>query len=707
MALRVVGGRYELVAFVGRGGMGEVWEGRDRVIERRVAVKVLPHDRRDAWGAELFLREARTAGGLNHAGVVTVFDLGQDPDDGALYLVMEFLAGRDLETVLREDGAPQVPTAVDWAAQTAAALQNAHMAGVVHRDLKPANLMLTPDDQIKILDFGIARYMASTHKSSKVIGTLAYMPPERFGDHSGDARSDLYSLGCVLHELLTGSTPFQATEPVAMMAAHLNTPPEPPGRARPGVPAALDDLVMTLLAKDPDDRPASAAEVRDRLRELSAATPAPGAGPRLSGADTRTVTAPLTGAGPGAARAPVRVPGPAAGTSTPVGRISRRTALRLGIGTAASVGIAATAFTLYDHNTSDDHNTSADHDNPVDHTTTDPRLRWRYATDNAVMSSPTVAGGVVYVGSDDKNVYALDAATGKRKWHHPTGGKIEGAPTVADGVVYVGSSDGSVYALDAASGKRKWHHPTGEKLESAPTVADGVVYIGGSRDVTALDAATGKRKWAVSCDSSLELPAVADGVVYVAGYNSVTALVAATGDEKWARRASDWGYDRNVPWDDTPEDWGFTAPTVADGVVYVGSRKRVYALDTATGNKKWAYTTGDGIDGAPTVADNVVYLGCSNKRVYALDAATGNKKWGFDTGGRVDGAPMVADKVVYIGSFDHKVYALDAATGNKKWAYATGEGVQSSPTVVDGVVYVGSQDHNVYALKTTIENSPA
>ncbi|MGW1551141.1 serine/threonine-protein kinase [Streptomyces sp. NPDC002346] len=278
------------------------------MIERRVAVKLLPHDRRDASGAKLFFREARTAGRLNHAGVVTVFDLGQNPDDGTLYLVMEFLTGRDLDTVLREDGAAQVATAVDWAAQTAEALKAAHAAGIVHRDLKPANLMLAPDGRIKILDFGIARYIASTHKSSKVIGTLAYMPPERFGDLPAESRSDLYSLGCVLHELLTGSTPFQAAEPVAMMAAHLNTTTEPPGRARPGVPAALDDLVMALLAKDPGDRPSSAAEVRDRLRELSAAPPASGAGSDLSGADTKTVTTPLTGAGPGAAQTPVPVP---------------------------------------------------------------------------------------------------------------------------------------------------------------------------------------------------------------------------------------------------------------------------------------------------------------------------------------------------------------------------------------------------------------
>ncbi|MFG2873738.1 WD40 repeat domain-containing serine/threonine protein kinase [Streptomyces sp. NPDC048337] len=266
MAVRVLAGRYELVRFVGRGGMGEVWEGRDRVIERRVAVKLLPHATGDASGADLFLREARTAGALNDPGVVTVFDLGQDEADGSLFLVMELLEGRDLATVLREQGLPQIEAAVGWGVQAAAALARAHEAGVVHRDLKPSNLMLTTGGQVKILDFGIARFMESTTRSSAVMGTLAYMAPERFDGQSGDARSDLYSFGCVLSELLTGHPPFDATGPVGFMNAHVGRAPMPPSQTRPGVPAELDDLVAALLAKRPDDRPAAAAEVHDRLR---------------------------------------------------------------------------------------------------------------------------------------------------------------------------------------------------------------------------------------------------------------------------------------------------------------------------------------------------------------------------------------------------------------------------------------------------------
>ncbi|MGW1998086.1 protein kinase domain-containing protein [Embleya sp. NPDC001921] len=268
--MRVLAGRYELVRFVGRGGMGEVWEGRDRVIERRVAVKLLPHHKDDARSTGLFFREARTAGALHHPGVVTVFDLGQDDADGSLFLVMEFIEGRDLASLLAGSGAPPVPTAVDWTAQAAGALARAHAKGVVHRDLKPSNLMVTDDGVVKILDFGIARFTESTNGSSKVMGTLAYMPPERFDEQPGDARSDLYSLGCVLHELLTGKVPFAVSGPIAMMNAHLRRAPARPGHDRPGVPAELDDLVVELLAKDPRDRPATADDVQQRLRALTA-----------------------------------------------------------------------------------------------------------------------------------------------------------------------------------------------------------------------------------------------------------------------------------------------------------------------------------------------------------------------------------------------------------------------------------------------------
>ncbi|MCX5211129.1 tetratricopeptide repeat-containing serine/threonine protein kinase [Kitasatospora sp. NBC_00240] len=269
---RVIGGRYELGALLGRGGMGEVWAATDLLIGRPVAVKTLPqyHSEAAPQEVESFFREARTVGSLSHRGIVTVHDVGQDTG-GTLYLVMELIPGRDLGRVLK-DGLPEIATAVGWTAQVADALAAAHASNVLHRDLKPANLMLVPGGAVKILDFGIARYTAATGaQASRVIGTVAYMPPERLRGKVGDARGDLYSLGCLLHELLTGTPPFGAGEVAALLFAHLDRTPEPPGATRPGVPAALDGLVLDLLAKDPARRPPSAMEVAGRLTGIAAA----------------------------------------------------------------------------------------------------------------------------------------------------------------------------------------------------------------------------------------------------------------------------------------------------------------------------------------------------------------------------------------------------------------------------------------------------
>ncbi|WP_331766856.1 PQQ-binding-like beta-propeller repeat protein [Embleya sp. NBC_00896] len=711
VVVRVLDGRYELVRFVGRGGMGEVWEGRDRRIGRRVAVKLLPHGRGDTSGTALFLREAQTAGALDHPGVVTVFDVGQDAADDSLFMVMEFVQGRDLSALLREDGVPPVTDAVDWTAQAAAALGRAHTAGIVHRDLKPANLMLTAEGRVKVLDFGIARFMESTNHSSKVMGTLAYMPPERFDEHPGDARSDLYSLGCVLHELLTGKVPFEATGPVGMMNAHLLKTPARPGEHRPGIPPALDRLVLELLAKDPDERPATAEQVRERLHAVTAPAPAsagPGDGRPRENAGAAAATEPNLAAPPrtrdGAAvgttpdRDPVHAAptvGPnragvsddeertgAGGATTPAVAPGRRRFLWLAAGAAVTAGGITAAVALNDRGSP-----GASGDVPTDRATSGPSLTWRFATGDDVTSSPTVVDGVVYVGSFDKNVYALDAATGAKKWSYPTGGGVNSAPAVVGGVVYIGSGDKNVYALDAATGAKKWSYPTGDEVTSSPVVVNGVVYIGGvDRNVYALDAATGTKKWSYTTGRVYSSPAVVDGVVYVGSNESrVYALDAVNGVEKWSYRGGR----------------GFnTSPEVVGGVVYIGSEdSSVYALDAVTGGQKWSYTTGREVSSSPAVVGGVVYIGSEDYSVYALDAATGAKKWSYPTGDKVLlSSPAVVGGVVYVGSDDKNVYALDAATGAKKWSYPTGDKVQSSPAVVDGVVYVGSDDKNVYAL---------
>ncbi|OLZ63211.1 hypothetical protein AVW11_21205 [Streptomyces amritsarensis] len=277
--------RYALEELLGRGGFGEVWQAEDGRVGRRVAVKIgypqTPEETRR------FEREASLAGNLAHPNIATVHDFGRVERAGreAVFLVMELLRGRSLAEVLAE-GVPPLADALEWAGRIADALGAAHCAGIVHRDVKPANVMVTDSGVVKVLDFGIAKAGGGSGGGTDLtgtgmlIGSFPYMAPERWtGGADGspvDGRADLYALGCVLMELLTGARPFAAVELHGLLAQHLTAEPPAPSSLRAGIPAALDCLVRDLLAKDPRDRPADAAEVSRRLADAARAVAAEG-----------------------------------------------------------------------------------------------------------------------------------------------------------------------------------------------------------------------------------------------------------------------------------------------------------------------------------------------------------------------------------------------------------------------------------------------
>ena len=258
----VLGGRYVLGEVLGTGGMATVWRATDEVLGREVAVKVLsPQYAADAGFMARFEREARHAAQLNHPRLVTVFDCGID--DGNPFIVMELLAGRTLRQVLDDAGALAPRQAVGIAAAVCEALEVAHAAGLVHRDIKPANIVVA-DGEVKVLDFGIARADGSADGTATLgaLGTVAYMSPEQASGGPAGPESDLYSLGCVLFEMLTGEPPFTADSAVGLAYRHVHDDPGPPSARQPGVPAQLDGITARLLAKDPAARPASAAAAR-------------------------------------------------------------------------------------------------------------------------------------------------------------------------------------------------------------------------------------------------------------------------------------------------------------------------------------------------------------------------------------------------------------------------------------------------------------
>ncbi|WP_217999137.1 serine/threonine-protein kinase [Nocardiopsis trehalosi] len=274
-------GRYRLVRELGEGGMGQVWEAQDETLGRPVAVKLISRLAGDGSHSDesraRFLREARITAQLQHPNIVTIHDLGETgtKDRRVPFLVMERVRGEGLDKVLSR-GAVALLDAARWGTQICEALDDAHKAGVIHRDIKPSNILITPSGMVKVLDFGVARaadpYAAADRltQTGFIVGTLPYMAPEQARGFP-EPRSDLYALGCLLFELITGRPPFQASDAMGYLSAHLTQQPPLPSSVRKGIPSVWDDLVLILLRKEPAQRYPNAADLAQALRQLDRA----------------------------------------------------------------------------------------------------------------------------------------------------------------------------------------------------------------------------------------------------------------------------------------------------------------------------------------------------------------------------------------------------------------------------------------------------
>ena len=282
----IIGGRYELGELLGRGGMADVRKAYDSRLGRTVAVKRLRTDLAgDATFQARFRREAQSAAQLNHPSIVAVYDTGEELDRDAgsnLYIVMELVAGRSLRDVIREGRKILPERAMEITGEVCAALDYSHRAGIVHRDIKPGNVMLTPAGDVKVMDFGIARAVADATsamtQTAAVVGTAQYLSPEQARGETVDLRSDVYSTGCLLYELLTGRPPFQGENPVSVAYQHVRQPPVPPSQLEPDLSPEIDTIVLKALAKPQAERYQSAAAMKadiDRWLEGSPVLAAP------------------------------------------------------------------------------------------------------------------------------------------------------------------------------------------------------------------------------------------------------------------------------------------------------------------------------------------------------------------------------------------------------------------------------------------------
>jgi serine/threonine-protein kinase len=306
--------RYELDGVVGRGGMAEVYRARDLRLDRVVAIKTLRADlARDHTFQARFRREAQSAASLNHPSIIAVFDTGEDRSEGTPvpYIVMEFVDGKTLREILRADRRLLPERAMELTDGILRALDYSHRGGIVHRDIKPANVMITRNGDVKVMDFGIARAMAGSEatmtQTAQVIGTAQYLSPEQARGERVDARSDIYSTGCVLYELLTGQPPFTGDSPVAIAYQHVREDPIPPSQIDPQIPQWADAIVLKAMAKDPTQRYQSAAEMRADIQRAMQGMPIEASqtmamtGNNGYGA-TRTMAAPQGAPGPATQR---------------------------------------------------------------------------------------------------------------------------------------------------------------------------------------------------------------------------------------------------------------------------------------------------------------------------------------------------------------------------------------------------------------------
>ncbi|MCW3998615.1 MAG: PQQ-binding-like beta-propeller repeat protein [Candidatus Bathyarchaeota archaeon] len=313
--------------------------------------------------------------------------------------------------------------------------------------------------------------------------------------------------------------------------------------------------------------------------------------------------------------------------------------------------------------------------------------KWIYTTGGVISSSPSIYGGVVYVGSNDGYLYAFNESDGNILWTYKVSGIIQSSSAVANGVVYIGSSESILYALNASTGTSIWNFTAGNVIYSSPAVANGIVYVGCyDKNLYAINASTGALVWSYTTGGPIDLssPAIVNGVVFIGSTDSkLYAINASTGAKLWS---SDLG------------GAIYSTPAVANGLVFVGTEgSKIYALNATTGDECWQLSTGGAVYCSAAVDNGVVYIGSYDKKMYALNASTGAEIWSFTVDGYILAKPSIASGVIYFGSFDGQLYALNATDGEAIWSYQT-DAIYVSPAVTDGSLYVGSSNNNIIAF---------
>lgn len=556
--------RYEVEQVIGYGGMSTVYRARDlRFTEavRVVAVKEMfdistdPAVREDKF--RRFKQEANTLAMLNHPLIPKIYDFF--PHNDRIYLIIEYVDGKNFETMLEENNAPlEERDVLEWGIQLCEVLAYLHAQKpkpIIFRDMKPSNVMLTHDKRLMLIDFGIAKFFQDDKKGT-MIGTEGYSPPEQYKGLALPG-GDIYALGATLHQLLTNSDP--------RIEIPFTFHERMPRALNPKISAEAEAVVMKALEFDINRRWTNVLDFQQALINIVQPGGRVGSGTSTIGgaAGTRDLNLPVkngrlaTGALDPSQIGPMINP-----TNLPPS--AARSGVMPGAVVAANNQLVLT---------------------PETPTT---KQIWSFACEEEVRSSPVVHQNMVFIGSYDSNLYALDAKTGQFIWKAATNGGVAGTPCIAEKLVIVGSEDGSVYAFDQATGQQQWVFRTGGPVRSSPRYHSPMVFFGSD-----------------------------DYHVY--------CVEARTGRQAWKQRT--WKAVRS-------------SPAIAAGKIFIGSDDaQLYALDGSNGNQVWKFRAMDEIRSSPVVQDNMIFVGSMDNHLHCIDAQTGWQLWRFKTESYVSSSP--------------------------------------------------------------------